>query len=129
MPIHVAGRRPLPEDRGQALRRWPRLIAHLIVESNGYFTPEKAANALAHYAHGVLFGSELHAYLAGQRLSSPTASVDEIEQVCRDVERDLIAAAFAARWQHIADPDYVIALGLVLRALTSGSSGRSLSSW
>lgn len=30
----------------EALRRWPRLIAHLITESLGYFSPEGAANAL-----------------------------------------------------------------------------------
>ena len=30
----------------EALRRWPRLIAHLIAESLGYFSPESAANAL-----------------------------------------------------------------------------------
>jgi hypothetical protein len=29
-----------------ALRRWPRLTAHLIAESLGYFTPEGAASAL-----------------------------------------------------------------------------------
>lgn len=30
----------------EALRRWPRLIAHLIAESLGYFSPEGAANTL-----------------------------------------------------------------------------------
>lgn len=30
----------------EALWRWPRLIAHLIAESLGYFSPESAANAL-----------------------------------------------------------------------------------
>jgi hypothetical protein len=29
-----------------AIRRWPRIVAHLIAESLGYFTPEGAANAL-----------------------------------------------------------------------------------
>jgi hypothetical protein len=30
----------------EALRRWPRIAAHLIAESIGYFSPEGSANAL-----------------------------------------------------------------------------------
>jgi hypothetical protein len=30
------------------IRRWPRIVAHVIAESLGYFTPEGAANALLH---------------------------------------------------------------------------------
>lgn len=35
-----------------ALRRWPRLIAHLIAESLGYFTPEGAANTVLLFKRG-----------------------------------------------------------------------------
>jgi hypothetical protein len=44
--IH-SGRIPTASlDTEETLKRWPRLTAHLIAESLGYFSPEGAANAL-----------------------------------------------------------------------------------
>ncbi len=37
---------PAPESRDDVLHRFPRLVAHLICESLGYFTPEGAAGAI-----------------------------------------------------------------------------------
>ena len=51
-PIHP-GRIPAANlSTEDALRRWPRLTAHLIAESLGYFTPEGAANALLLFKRG-----------------------------------------------------------------------------
>jgi hypothetical protein len=36
-----------PRSQADVLQRLPCLVAHLIVESLGYFTPEAAANAIA----------------------------------------------------------------------------------
>lgn len=45
-PTHP-GRIPMARlSTEEALRRWPRLTAHLIAESFVYFSPEGAANAL-----------------------------------------------------------------------------------
>ena len=44
--------RAAPETIKETLNRWPRLTAHLICESLGYFTPEAAAHALLDYKHG-----------------------------------------------------------------------------
>ena len=43
---------PSPWDAGTALRRYPRLIAHMICQSLGYFTPTGAAVALADALNG-----------------------------------------------------------------------------
>lgn len=37
----------MPVTREEALRRWPRIVAHLIAESLGYFCPSAAAGAVA----------------------------------------------------------------------------------
>lgn len=50
--VHL-GRIPIAHlSTEDALRRWPRLTAHLIAESLGYFTPEGAANALLLFKRG-----------------------------------------------------------------------------
>lgn len=36
----------------QVIRRWPRLVAHLICQSLGYFTPTGAASCIADYKNG-----------------------------------------------------------------------------
>lgn len=35
--------RPKPDSPQEAMRRWPRVTAHVICESLGYATPSKAA--------------------------------------------------------------------------------------
>lgn len=49
----------------EVARRWPRVLASLIVESGGYFTPGSAANALLSYRLGRPFGCEYYCMLAG----------------------------------------------------------------
>lgn len=36
----------------EVLRRWPRVVGHLIAESLGYFTPRAAANAIIMFKLG-----------------------------------------------------------------------------
>ncbi len=49
----------------EILARYPRLAAHLICESLGYFTPHAAANAIKHYVLGMPFYCEWYVHMAG----------------------------------------------------------------
>jgi len=51
----AAGRKLTRED---ALRRWPRIVAHLISESLGYFCPRSAASAVAAAKNGEAYWCE-----------------------------------------------------------------------
>lgn len=48
-----------------AMKRWPRLIGHMIAESLGYFTPRSAANALLHSRLKEPFHCEYYVHMAG----------------------------------------------------------------
>jgi hypothetical protein len=48
----------------EVLRRYPRLIAHMICESLGYFTPRAAANAIIYHKLGQPFYCEYYVHLA-----------------------------------------------------------------
>ncbi|MCD6290016.1 MAG: hypothetical protein J7M34_05880 [Anaerolineae bacterium] len=52
-------------DQITMLRRYPRIIAHMIAESLGYFTPKAAANALLAHKMGEPFHCEMYVYMAG----------------------------------------------------------------
>ncbi len=63
--VHSA-RLPIAELNMEcAMRRWPRMVSHLIAESLGYFTPEAAANALLHFKRGQEFWCEWFMHMAG----------------------------------------------------------------
>ena len=49
----------------EILKRYPRLAAHLICESLGYFTPGAAANALRHFKRHQPFYCEWYTHMAG----------------------------------------------------------------
>ena len=62
---------PAGEDpRRRTLLRYPRLTAHLICQSLGYFTPGCAANALRHYKNAEPFWCEWYLAQAGNQLSA-----------------------------------------------------------
>lgn len=59
--------RLFPGGQEEVLQRFPRLVAHLICESLGYFTPLSAANALLHYRENQPFWCEWYIHIAGLR--------------------------------------------------------------
>ncbi len=84
-------------SQDEALKRYPRLICHLICESLGYFTPRSAANAIILHRAGKPFFCEWYSHLAQFRPgSSGLFDEDAVLQVGRDALRD----AFARRRQH-----------------------------
>ena len=51
----------------ETLRRYPRIVAHMICESLGYFPPDRAANAIIYYKEDVPFFCELYVDIASKR--------------------------------------------------------------
>jgi hypothetical protein len=54
-----------PATVKEVIDRWPRLTAHLICQSLGYFTPEAAARAILHHKRGEPNCCEYYIHLAG----------------------------------------------------------------
>jgi hypothetical protein len=64
------------------LQRLPCLTAHLICESLGYFTPEAAANAIAHYTRAEAFHCEWYYDWASKRSKTdPRATVLKVGEL------------------------------------------------
>jgi hypothetical protein len=57
-------RRPRPNSQEEVLQTYPRLVAHLICGSLGYFTPAAAANAVLHYIQGEPNWCEWYTHMA-----------------------------------------------------------------
>ena len=55
-----------PDSIEAVLNRYPRLSAHMICESLGYFTPASAANAILHHIRGRPFYCEWYWDMAGE---------------------------------------------------------------
>lgn len=109
----------LPQNTTEVLVRWPRLTAHLICESLGYFTPEAAANSLRAHKEGDGFFCEWYTHMA--------QGFDEkkvLEVATRTIER-----AFRNRHHHRGYmADYAMARSLVER-VRHGGRGPELASW
>lgn len=101
-----------PTTREDALRRWPRLTAHLICESLGYFTPATAAYAVYAFTQGEPCFCEWYVDAAGG-----TASRDKV----RAAGDRILRQAIRNRHRH-AGPmaDYPVAWALVQRSLATG---------
>lgn len=112
--------------RDAVLRRYPRLVAHMICESLGYFSPLCAANALAHHINGTPFACEWYSHICmcrGQGLFHD----DTLVQVGRDVVR----AAFVSRRRHqgpMAEFEQALALVQAERNKAGATAGL-LASW
>lgn len=101
----------------EVLSRYPRLAAHLICESLGYFTPHAAANAIKHHALGRPFACEWYVHMAGWGRDALVA-----------VNRETVAAAFRHRGRHQGFmADYRRARELVRQALAGQAP--ELASW
>ncbi|MBI4294652.1 MAG: hypothetical protein HY669_00620 [Chloroflexi bacterium] len=115
----AAKRATLPTTQAEALKRWPRLTAHMICESLGYFTPEAAANAILHYKEGVGNWCDWYVHMA-QGFN---------EQKLLQVGRRVIESAFHVRHHHQGYmAHYPLARALVER-VREGKSGPMLASW
>ena len=98
--------------RDQILRRYPRLVSHLICESLGYFTPEGAAGAILAVVQNRACACEwyLHMIEVGGRS-------------LEDVGRDTLRRAIRSRHHHRGFmAEYARARALVDRLAKTGES-------
>lgn len=107
----------------EVLRRWPRLVAHMICESLGYFTPKKAALAIICYKRNEPYFCEWYSAMANAR----GADFFDDDTV-REIGRDVIKRAFERRHMHkgfMADYEHARA---VVQAELAGN-GPVFASW
>ena len=112
--------------RDVALRRYPRLVAHMICESLGYFSPLVAANALAHHINGTSFPCEWYSHMCDCRGKGLFH-----DQTLVEVGRDVVEYAFQHRHRHKGPmAEYQQALALVMaERQAAGATAGMLASW
>ena len=109
-----------PDTIEEALDRYPRLVGHMICESQGYFTPRAAANAVLHYIQGHAFFCEWYRHMAWKDQSS-----DNI----LDIGREVTGRAFSKRHRHQGFmADYPTARAMV-EDVRGGGEGPLFMSW
>ncbi len=104
--------------RDEVLRRYPRIVAHMICESLGYFTPLAAANALLAYKLDLPFHCEMYMWMA------QSFNDDKV----REVGRNFLERAIRNRHNHTGYmADFKLAMTAVQAELEG--CGPKLASW
>ena len=103
----------------QVLKKYPRLTAHLICESLGYFTPQSAANAIQAHIQERGFACEWYIHLSGEG------------RTLKEAGANTLARAFHNRHNHQGYmAHYPRARAMVeMEASQPGASGITFSSW
>ena len=108
--------RPLPDTQPEALKKWPRLSAHVICQSLGYFTPDGAALALIKHKRGEPYHCEW--YWAANGFEQGRKLDADFDEDLLDINRNVIKAAYEQRHHHKGYmAEYRRALALVQRQL------------
>jgi len=117
-----------PRTAQEQMRRTPRLVAHLISQSGGYFTPTSAALALSSHRAGLPFSCEMYTTYAGDS-SGPSYDTDRLLAV----NADEILAAFKNRRHHhgyMRQPIHGTTAGIVQASIDSdGQNEPVFASW
>lgn len=116
-----------PRSQADVLQRLPCLVAHLIAESLGYFTPEAAANAIATHTRGEAFFCEWYYDWACKRCSGKRGA--DLRDTVREVGKSALQRAVQQRKHHRGPTnDFQHALALV-RQVRQGDEGPLYASW
>ncbi len=111
-------------SHSEVLQHLPCLTAHLIAESLGYFTPEGAANAIAHYTRGEAFHAEWYYDWASKRRTN-----SDLRDTVKEVGELAIKNAVSRRAHHRGPmAEFRRALALVLH-VRQGGDGPVFASW
>ena len=97
-------------DQETCMKKYPRLVAHMICQSLGYFTPKSAANAIARYKENLPYFCEWYSHM-GQFRNDRKDLFDDASVLA--VGKDTIRASFQLRHTHrgyMADYDTAINL-------------------
>ena len=118
-----------PRTAQEQMRRTPRLVAHLMSESLGYFSPTAAALALSYHRAGLPDFCEMYSAYAGDDREHPSFDPDKLIAV----NRKTIALAFMNRRRHqgfMVQPHRGSAYGMVLASVESdGRNEPALGGW
>ena len=116
--------------QAEVFQRLPCLVAHLIAESLGYFTPQSAANAIAYYTRGEPFFCEWYYDWASKRFANGNTKRVNLDDTVREVGELAIRNAFHRRSHHrgpMAEFKRVV-IALVLH-VRQGGEGPIFASW
>ena len=114
-------------SQAEVLQRLPCLVAHLIAESLGYFTPEAAANAIAFHTRGEAFFCEWYYDWASKRRSNKRCA--DLRDTVREVGELALQSAVQRRRHHRGPMnEFTQALALV-RHVRQGGEGPLYASW
>ena len=108
-----------PTTIKEALDRWPRLTAHLICESLGYFTPEGAAHAILSYKRGKPYCCEWYIHMA-QGFN---------REKLLEVGRKTIERAFRGRRHHYGYMAHYPQARALVEQVRAGGEGPLFASW
>ena len=116
-----------PRSQAEVLQHLPCLVAHLIAQSLGYFTPEAAANAIASYSRGEAFFCEWYFDWAHKRCSGTRCA--ELRDTVREVGQLALQRAVQQRRHHRGPMnEFQQALALV-QHVRQGGHGPLYASW
>jgi len=116
-------------SQADVLRRLPCLVAHLIAESLGYFTPEAAANAIAYYTRGEAFYCEWFYDWASKRFANGNTKCVDLRDTVKEIGELALTNAVSRRSHHRGPmADFKRALALVLH-VRQGGEGPLFASW
>lgn len=105
---------------GDVIQHYPRLVAHMICESLGYFTPQRAADALLAYKRGEPFYCEWYIHMNRYRYDD--AGIIKVGQ-------QVVKNAISRRHTHKGFmADYRLARRIVER-VRQGEPGPEFASW
>ena len=120
-------------NREQVLRKYPRITAHLICESLGYFTPLCAAGAIQAHLEGTPCYCEWYSHMTGCRGKRLVDRGEKVDwgKLALQVGLDTLRNAIAGRRRHNGYmAEYKQALALVKAELErSGCTSNMLASW
>ena len=121
----------LDYNRDVCLKKFPRLVAHLICESLGYFTPLAAANALSYHKANEPFFCEWFSHVAQFVNNKEQRELMFDRAAVLRVQKRIIGDAFRNRHTHNSYmSEHKQALALVVAELKSkGCTSQMLASW
>lgn len=115
--------------QADVLQRLPCLVAHLIAESLGYFTPQSAANAIAYYTRGEAFCCEWYYDWASKRCANGNTKCADVRDTVREVGELALLNACNRRNRHRGPmAEFRRAIALV-RHVRQGGEGPVFASW
>ena len=116
-------------NQADVLQRLPCLVAHLIAESLGYFTPESAANAIAYHTKGEAFFCEWYHDWGSKRFANRNTKCADARSTVLEVGELAVENAVQRRAHHRGPmAEFKRALALVLH-VRQGGEGPIFASW